>query len=81
MITKLDELITSLFTEINDNVRKHAKLGDLIRMIELRQKLLPDNSSQREFWKMMEQIRREQLPADGKGARNKQPLRKKERAT
>lgn len=59
---QLDELILAYFTAINEAVAKHAKLGDLIKMIELKQKLLPDNSEQKQFWKMMQDIRKEKLP-------------------
>jgi len=62
VVRKLDTLINEFYLHIKANVAKHAKLGDLLKMIELRQKLLPDNSDRKAFWQMMEQIRRSQLP-------------------
>ncbi|MCB2231192.1 hypothetical protein KQH82_10795 [bacterium] len=63
LIDDLDSLITGMIDQIRNDAAKHAKIGDLIRMIELRYKLLPDHSSQKEFWKMMEKIRKEKLPS------------------
>lgn len=61
LIDDLDELIRLMIQQIKSAITKHTKVGDLIRMIELRYKLLPDNSSQKDFWKMMERIRQEKL--------------------
>ncbi len=63
IIEKLDTLIDAMLEQIESEVSKHTKLGDLIRMIHLRYKLMPDHSSQKEFWKMVEKIRQEKLPA------------------
>lgn len=65
LIAELDRLIELMIKEITQQISKHAKLGDFIRMVELRYKLLPDNSSQKDFWKMMEKIRQEKLPSGG----------------
>lgn len=61
---KLDALIDAYFEHIQANVKKYAKPGDLLKMIELKHKLLPDNSDQKQFWKMMQQLRKEQLPPE-----------------
>lgn len=82
LIDDLDSLITDMIAELRENVANHAKIGDLVRMIELRYKLLPDHSSQKEFWKMMEKIRKEKLPS-GKttgGSRPGRPAPKKDQS-
>jgi hypothetical protein len=61
-VTKLAMLIDQFYAHIKENIGDFAKVGDLLKMIELKNKLLPDNSNQKEFWKMMEQIRRRKLP-------------------
>ena len=63
LAAKLTKLINKYYKHILANVKDHAKLGDLLKMIELKLKLLPDNSDQKQFWKMMQEIRREKLPA------------------
>jgi hypothetical protein len=65
IIDQLDLLIDEYITQIRDDIAKHAKAGDLIRMIELRHKLMPDSSRQKEFWKVIEDLRREKLPENG----------------
>lgn len=65
-VSKLTTLINGFFTHINANMEQFAKVGDLLKMMELRNKLLPDNSNQKEFWKMMEQIRKTKLPLEKK---------------
>lgn len=65
-ISKLTTLIDQFYKHIYDHVDTFAKVGDLLKMMELRNKLLPDNSNQKEFWKMMEQIRKTKLPLEKK---------------
>jgi hypothetical protein len=59
----LDNLIRRSYKELLETKKESAKLGDLIKMIELRRKLAPGDADQQEFWKMLEQIRREALQA------------------
>ena len=54
-----------LFAKEND---KNAKIGDLLKMIELRHKLTPGGADQKRFWKLVEEIRQ--------GAADKTPTRK-----
>ncbi|MEE8576221.1 MAG: hypothetical protein V3T31_03110 [candidate division Zixibacteria bacterium] len=61
LVTKLDQLIDQFYQQIKKDPAKHAKLGDMLKMIELRQKLLPDQSDQDSFWKMLDRIRRDEL--------------------
>lgn len=65
-VEKLDKLIEKFYEHILANAESYAKVGDLLKMIELKNKLLPDNSNQKEFWKMMEQIRKQKLPGKDK---------------
>ena len=53
----LDELIEGYFREVLEHVKENAKLGDLIKMIELRHKLTPSGADQKRFWKLVDEIR------------------------
>ncbi|MFH1374626.1 MAG: hypothetical protein ABII79_12600 [bacterium] len=57
----LDDLIRKYHKELRKTVKEHAKLGDFIKMIELKHKLAPGNTDQKQFWRMLEKIRREAL--------------------
>ncbi len=63
-----DDLIARycrLFAEKDD---ENAKIGDLLKMIELRHKLTPGGAGQKRFWKLVEEIRQ--------GVADKAPTRK-----
>lgn len=66
-LSELDSLISTCYNELCESIKGKAKLGDLLKMIELRRKLAPSDSAQREFWKMLERIRLEGLPGNEKG--------------
>lgn len=72
----LDDLIQLYYKELSNNVKEHAKLGDFLKMVELRYKLAPGGSDQKQFWKMLEQIRQEALQKDAA----KKPSRQKKLA-
>jgi hypothetical protein len=61
----LDSLIGTCYRQLITENRANAKLGDLLKMIELRRKLTPSDSSQKEFWQMLELIRSDTLPHKG----------------
>ena len=61
----LDELIRCSHQKLLESLEKHVKLGDFIKMIELRRKLAPGDSDQKQFWRMLERIRQEELAGDG----------------
>lgn len=65
-LSMLDDLIKRCYRELLKSVEENAKLGDFIKMIELRRKIAPDDSNQKKFWTMLEKIRRETLPIDRK---------------
>ena len=67
----LDELIEGYFREVLEHVKENAKLGDLIKMIELRHKLTPSGADQKRFWKLVDEIRQ--------GTVAKKPVTKKAR--
>ena len=58
-LSMLDDLIKRCYRELLKSMKENPKLGDFIKMIELRRKLAPDDSEQKRFWKMLEKIRRE----------------------
>jgi len=65
-LSMLDDLIKRCYRELLRSVEENAKLGDFIKMIELRRKIAPDDSNQKKFWTMLEKVRRETLPVDRK---------------
>ena len=71
----LDELIGRYYKQLCEDANKNAKLGDLLKMIELRQRLTPTDSGKAAFWKMMENIRKKSLSEhdkkDGASVRQK----------
>ena len=61
----IDDLIAKIYDAIKENIKETAKLGDFIKMVELKHKLLPPNASQKRFWNMLEKVRREALKTNG----------------
>ena len=57
----LDELILEYYKTLKEKATKNPKLGEWIKMLELRIKLAPDEKSQAEIWKKIDQVRRELL--------------------
>lgn len=57
----LDKLIENYYELLIKNGDEKVKLGDLLKMIELKRKLAPENSEQKKFWKMLNKIRKENL--------------------
>ena len=79
-LSVLDDLIQRCYRELSENEKINAKLGDLLKMIELRRKLAPGDSDQKEFWSMLEQIRQEALQKDDvKRSRQRKKAPKKQR--
>ena len=61
----LDDLIGKCYSELVKSITENAKLGDFLKMIELRRKLAPAESDQKKFWTMLDRIRRDTI-SDGK---------------
>ena len=59
----LFELIQEFARAILANTEKHAKVGDLIKMIELHNKMCPEPKEQARLWKTIDDIRQEELGA------------------
>ncbi|MFQ5500334.1 MAG: hypothetical protein ACE5FH_11755 [Candidatus Zixiibacteriota bacterium] len=57
----LDDLIARYYRELLKSVEEQVKLGDLLKMIELRRKLQPDDQSQKQFWSMLDDVRQKEL--------------------
>jgi polyphosphate kinase 2 (PPK2 family) len=53
----LDDLINTCCAHLKQTMAQEAKLGDLLKMIELRRKLAPNDTANKEFWQMLERIR------------------------
>ena len=64
-LTMLDDLIARCWRGLKDRIEDDAKVGDLIKMIELKRKLTPADSDQKKFWRMLDNIRKDTLPATG----------------
>ncbi|MCK4632642.1 MAG: hypothetical protein KAT79_05190 [candidate division Zixibacteria bacterium] len=67
----LDDLIGKCYSELVKSITKTAKLGDFIKMIELRRKLAPAESDQKKFWNMLARIHRETASKSEKGTAKK----------
>jgi hypothetical protein len=58
-VVMLDDLLTQCCRELKESLKGKVKLGDLLKMIEMRRKLAPGDSSDRAFWDMINQIKTE----------------------
>lgn len=57
----LDELIGKYYKTLIDRANDDAKLGDFLKMVELRRKLTPENLEKKELWDLLQKIRREAM--------------------
>jgi hypothetical protein len=60
----LDDFIGQYYRGLLDRLNEdptNYKLGEFLKMIELRRKLNPDDAAQKQFWSMLERIRQERL--------------------
>ncbi|RKX21917.1 MAG: hypothetical protein DRP35_03180 [Candidatus Zixiibacteriota bacterium] len=57
----LDDLIAIFYKKLKKqlNEEENLKLGDFLKMVELRRKLTPDKNSQKKFWDLLENIRKQ----------------------
>lgn len=62
----LDDLIRRAYRGLKERIEEDAKIGDFIKMFELRKKLTPGDADQKKFWSMLEKVRREALGPDKK---------------
>jgi hypothetical protein len=57
----LDDLIRDSFESASKEFIAKPKLGDWLKMLEVRAKLTTEKASNRELWKLLEEVRREVL--------------------
>ena len=60
----LDDLIKRYYERLLIDIEIKLKPGDLIKMIELRNKLAPNGEDQQKFWAMLSKIRRAALKSE-----------------
>lgn len=60
----IDELIALLHSAVVADINDHTKIGDFIKMIELRHKLAPASADQEKIWSMVDKARRKVLSQD-----------------
>ena len=57
----LDDLIAVEYFALKEQVKHDAKLGDFLKMLELRRKLAPENLEKKELWNLLRKIRNESM--------------------
>lgn len=57
----LDDLCRTYYKALLKEKGKNAKIGDFIKMVELRRKLAPADADQRKFWEMLDKVRQDTL--------------------
>jgi hypothetical protein len=53
----LDDLIERSALELKKSLEGKVKLGDFLKMIEMRRKLDPEDLSEKAFWEMIDRIK------------------------
>jgi hypothetical protein len=56
-VIMLDNLIRESISELKESMKGKVKLGDYLKMIEMRHKLSSGNASDQAFWKMINQLK------------------------
>jgi len=68
----LDDLIRDSFKNVSEGFKEKPKLGDWLKMLEVRAKLTAEKASNRELWKLLDEVRREVLKnGDKKSAKSR----------
>ncbi len=68
----LDDLIKRYYERLLSDIEIKLKPGDLIKMIELRNKLAPKGEDQQKFWAMLSKIRRAALKSETSNSKAKE---------
>lgn len=68
----LDDLIKRYYERLLNDIEIKLKPGDLIKMIELRNKLAPKGEDQQKFWAMLSKIRRAALKSETSNSNTKE---------
>lgn len=66
----LEKLRNKLYTAISDN-EPQPKVGDLLKVIDLKRKLTVEGKGERKFWDMVNKIREQELSGIGKRSRKR----------
>ena len=75
-VVMLDDLISKCYNQLLKRMAKDAKLGDFLKMVEMRAKMTPSESEQAKFWKMLAKVRADVLAEDGAGKKAKSGSKK-----
>ena len=79
----LDDLILRYYRRLLDPEDEQTKVGDFLKMIELRHNVTPQGADQGRFWKELEKIRQSALAAEKQSASARPsgapPVRRKEK--
>ena len=67
----LDDFIKRYYKRLINDEEIKLKPGDLIKMIELRNKLAPKGEEQQKFWAMLSKIRRTALKSETSNSHSK----------
>lgn len=73
------EMLEDLKQKIHKGLKyKSVKIGDLLKVIDMKNKLSVTGKAEKKFWDMIDELRRETLPGGAKPAKKKQKRTKKE---
>lgn len=75
-VVMLDDLVSKCYKQLLKKMVKDAKLGDFLKMVEMRAKMAPSESEQAKFWKMLDKVRADTL-AEIEAAKRAAPRSKK----
>ena len=61
LIDRLDALIEAGFDNVMETAKEQVTIGEFLKMVDMRLKLSAKEPGNKEFWDMLERIRKEQL--------------------
>jgi len=64
----LDDLIRESYDNVKTAFANNPRLGEWLKMIELRVKLSAEKATNRELWQLLEEVRRDVLKGEKSGA-------------
>ncbi|UCG60698.1 MAG: hypothetical protein JSV52_10215 [Candidatus Zixiibacteriota bacterium] len=73
-ISMLDSLINKYYAKLYEDETFVPKIGEFIKMIEAKRKYAPVDGDQKEFWNMLEEIRKKKM------GKKRAPSRSKKKA-
>ena len=75
----IDDLIEKHVKVFVEKADEKVKIGDLIKLIEIRLKLAPGEEDKKELLRLLEKVRRENLPGAEKASKKTRGAGKKKR--